>query len=195
MASILPNLILAYHGCDRSVGEDILSDKGEKHLRFSQNEYDWLGNGIYFWENSFERAMLFATQAKNRPELTQGEIKEPFVVGAVIFLGLCLNLTDYGEIDALKEAYEMLELSGKELPENEAYEHGVPLKRKLDCAVVETLRELREERALEPFDTVRGLFIEGDKVYPGAGFRELSHIQICVREPDKCIKGYFRPQE
>ena len=39
--------IIAYHGCDRAVAERLL----EGH-RFtpSQNDYDWLGRGIYFWE-------------------------------------------------------------------------------------------------------------------------------------------------
>lgn len=35
------------------------------------------------------------------------------------------------------------------------------------------------------------MFTEGKPLYPGAGFHEKSHIQICVRNPN-CIKGYFR---
>jgi hypothetical protein len=43
------------------------------------------------------------------------------------------------------------------------------------------------------FDTVRGFFVEGRELYPAAGFRELDHIQICVRSPQRVI-GYFWPR-
>jgi hypothetical protein len=44
------------------------------------------------------------------------------------------------------------------------------------------------------FDTVRGMFTEGDELYPGAAFYHQSHVQIAVRNPD-CIKGVFFPPE
>jgi hypothetical protein len=37
----LPGLILGYHGCERWVGEAVLSGKTE--LKSSNNAYDWLG--------------------------------------------------------------------------------------------------------------------------------------------------------
>src|SRR5580658_10415439 len=30
---------------------------------------------------------------------------------------------------------------------------------------------------LKPFDSVRSLFVEGEELYPGAGFHEKNHIQ------------------
>jgi len=42
-----------------------------------------------------------------------------------------------------------------------------------------------------PVDSVRGVFVEGEEVYPGAGFREKTHVQLCIRNLD-CIKGVFR---
>ncbi len=191
MYSILPNLVLAFHGCDRELGEAVI--KGEERLKPSQNEYDWLGNGIYFWENSVKRARLFAERAAQDTRISKGNIKEPFVVGAVIFLGYCLNLTDPLYVEEMKDAYEKLKEPGNELPVNVKSEFGIPRMRKLDCAVIETLHLVREDDGIAPFDTVRGVFIEGDDIYPGAGFRELTHIQVCVRNTD-CIKGYFHPQ-
>jgi hypothetical protein len=37
--------VLGFHGCRRSVGEAILSG-AEKHLKSSQNQWNWLGSGI-----------------------------------------------------------------------------------------------------------------------------------------------------
>jgi hypothetical protein len=69
------------------------------------------------------------------------------------------------------------------------------LQRHLDCAVINYLHENREKAGAIPFDSVRGVFVEGDPVYPAAGFREKAHIQIAVRN-SSLIKGVFRvPQE
>lgn len=39
--------VIAYHGCDVETAERLLSGEPFKP---SQNDYDWLGEGIYFWE-------------------------------------------------------------------------------------------------------------------------------------------------
>ena len=46
------NLVIGFHGCDQSVVEAVIAGKTE--LLASTNDYDWLGNGIYFWENNEE---------------------------------------------------------------------------------------------------------------------------------------------
>lgn len=73
------NLILGFHGCDKSVAEKVI--RGEDELIPSTNDYDWLGSGIYFWENNESRAMDFAIEQHER-----GRIKEPAVIGAVILI-------------------------------------------------------------------------------------------------------------
>ncbi len=57
--------------------------------------------------------------------------------------------------------------------------------------MIETIHEVKREADLPSFDTVRGMFTEGEPLYEGAGFHARNHIQICVRNP-RCIKGYFR---
>lgn len=78
-----------------------------------------------------------------------------------------------------------------DLPKNTHQASGVFLRRSLDCAVIKTVRELCEEAKLDPYDTVYGVLEEGDELYPGAGFKKRTHVQIAVRNPD-CIIGYFR---
>lgn len=52
---------------------------------------------------------------------------------------------------------------------------------------------LREERGLPAFDTVRGHFPEGGPLFDGARIMARTHVQICVRTPERSIRGYFRP--
>jgi hypothetical protein len=84
------NLILGFHGCDRDVRDKIV--KQEDNQYFSKNDYDWLGHGMYFWENNPQRVYDYAVHIKNHPERCTSKIEEPSVLGAIIDLGLCLDL-------------------------------------------------------------------------------------------------------
>lgn len=188
----LPSFILGYHGCDRSTAEAVFA--GEAQLKLSQNDYDWLGEGIYFWEHNAQRAYDFAVQMKARPHPSGQKIKTPAVVGAVIDLGYCLNLLDSRFIRLVAEAHNVLEkLSSAaeiEMPQNTGGSDLVD--RKLDCAVIRMLHHLRKHDEQPAFDSVRAAFLEGKPLYENAGFAERSHIQVCVRD-HRFIKGCFRP--
>lgn len=96
MYSKLPNLVLGFHGCDRTTADAVLH--GGKELKPSTNDYDWLGSGAYFWEQNLERARSWAQDQQKR-----GLIDEPAVIGAVIDFGHCLNLMDSEFISLLRE--------------------------------------------------------------------------------------------
>jgi hypothetical protein len=186
------SFVLGYHGCDAAVAEHVFA--GRTPLRPSHNDYDWLGDGTYFWEHNPSRAFEFAREVAQRPHPSGQKIKSPAVVGAVIDLRFCLNLLDGRFIEMVRDAHaELVRLAdqtGTELPRNTG---GQDLfRRNLDCAVLRMLHQSRDEAGEPPFDTVRAAFVEGGPLYENAGFATKSHIQICVRNP-ACIKGYFRP--
>jgi hypothetical protein len=182
------------------VGERVLA--GEADLVASHEEYDWLGSGVYFWESDPVRAREWA-EAK----VARTRYADPFVIGAVIDLGNCLDLLVRENISLLRLAFEDLEAqrvaSRFPMPRNADFPHDRhkdKLLRKLDCAVINNLHAIIASTPAdsrdrpEAFDTVRGLFTEGAPVYPGAGFHELTHTQIAVRTA-KSIRGLFRPRD
>lgn len=190
----LPQIVLGFHGCDRAIAESVLNST-TKHLLPSKNEYDWLGNGIYFWLNDPIRAYEWAVETHNR---NAEKVKEPYVIGAIIDLGLCLDLCERESIKSLQLAYDSLKekskIAGYTIKKNKAPDKGgFNLIRPLDCAVIEHLHVESEKEGVS-YDTVRGYFQEGADAYNGAGIKEKSHIQICVRNTE-CIKGYFLPRE
>jgi hypothetical protein len=187
-------LVVGFHGCDRAVGEHVLLGRGQ--LKPSTNTYDWLGSGIYFWEHSEHRAWAWALDAH-----TRGEIREPFVLGAYINLGRCFDLTDTASTSQLSAFYQDYENStaaaGRPLAENRvpSGSGGEVLTRHLDCAVLNfglAGKDQSEDHGEAPFETVRGVFVEGPPAYKGAAIRTKTHIQICVRDPS-CILGFFMP--
>ncbi|MFN7872308.1 MAG: hypothetical protein ACK5QQ_08960 [Cyanobacteriota bacterium] len=81
--------------------------------------------------------------------------------------------------------------AGTPLPVNSVRENGIFMKRQLDCAVIQMVHKIRESKSMEAYDTVYEVFEEGELVYPGAGFRDRTHSQITIRNPEM-ILGYFR---
>jgi hypothetical protein len=198
------NLILGFHGCDESVRDSLLM-KPNKILP-SEKPYDWLGHGVYFWENNYERAFQWAKDKEKR-----GDIKKASVIGAVLSLDYCLDFTDSRFIEMIQSYYSLMELSytlfEKELPKNKDLKFDTykdKIIRELDCSVIEYMHqkisEARDNEISEKgfsdykiFDSARGIFTEGGPAFPGAGIQSKNHIQVCIRNLN-CIKGFFMPR-
>ena len=190
--------VLGFHGCDESIGERVLA--GNDQLISSANSYDWLGHGIYFWENSPTRAKQWAELLAKHSPSPRNRITKPFVIGAIIDLGNCLDLTEASSLAYVRRGYADMKFGfdtiGLSMPKNEpgTKDDQDLLKRKLDCAVINYVHATRyDEENLRPFDSVRGAFSEGEPLYEGAGIMAKTHIQICVRKSSS-IRGYFRPK-
>jgi hypothetical protein len=190
MHNLSTSFVLGYRGCDRETAEKLLRNEP---FQTSENDYDWLGSGIYFWEANPDRALEWARKRAGAKLKATGEILEPFVVGAVIDLGFCLDLISSNGSRAVEQAYlefqSVLSASKVKPPENSG--GGDNVIRKLDCAVINFLHASRKNAGEQSFDAVRGLFPEGKELYPGSGFRQQTHVQICVRHPAN-IHGVFR---
>lgn len=188
MAFHQPYQVIGFHSCDREVGLRMVS--GNDHLRPSDNPWDWLGPGTYFWEDNPFRALSYAIDCAEKKQKFSGSIKTPFVIGAIIELGNCLNLIEPNSISIIENAYDKLkryiELTGGRMPMNKG------ANRSLDCAVIKYLHESNKIDGIPPYDTIRSPFHEGEAIYDQANFTTGLHIEICVIDP-KQIKGYFLP--
>lgn len=203
MYSTKSGLVFGFHGCDQSLIDEIIL--GQNSLRASENDFDWLGHGVYFWEQSPSRALEWAEHLCDNPGKSKNPIKTPAVLGAILDLGHCLDFTDFGKIQLLKEGYDLLMDAIKtdteaKIPENRDVKGNSDLLlRFLDCAVIEAIHLIKDDenasgKTGQYFDSVRGVFLEGDNIYPNAGFKEKTHIQLCIRNQN-CIKGYFLPKK
>lgn len=180
MQRTITGFILGYHGCDHDVAERLIAGKT---FEWSRNTYDWLGSGAYFWENDPVRALHWAELVKARTK----KIKRPAIVGAVIDLGLCLDLTTQSSLDVIRTAHDglmtVIDKAGVPKPINVD-----ELRRPLDCAVLNYLYESMPE---PKFQTVRGFFHEGGPLYDGSFIQRKTHVQVAVRDLH-CIRGVFR---
>jgi hypothetical protein len=111
------------------------------------------------------------------------------VVGAVIQLGVCLDLTDIHYTNLLRAEYRLIRRNRREqgmpMPKNKGK------RRDLDCLIINRFVQAAEREGIT-FQTVRCPFLEGKPAFPGSGIRRESHIQIAVRDR-AAILGVFRP--
>lgn len=184
-----PFQITGFHSCDKEVGLKILN--GQDNLIASENSWDWLGPGIYFWEQNPSRALEYAMDSANGKQKNKTPIKTPFVLGAIIELGNCLNLLEPSSLNIVQDAHDYLlkinKKSGESMPVNKGPN------RKLDCAVIKYVHETNKLLNLPGYDTIRCAFLEGEPIYPDSNFTSRLHIEICVLNPE-LIKGYFLPR-
>jgi len=186
--------VVGYHGCDMAVAANVVA--GSVQLKPSANPYDWLGGGIYFWEHGPRRAYEWAVE---HARVLGAKLKQPAVLAAEINLGFCLDLLDTANTRLLRNAYfefrHSMRRNGISMPRNRdapGTRRGDRVLRFRDCAVIDfTLSSLAEMEPNE-YQTVRGVFIEGEPAFPGSKVALKSHIQIAVRDP-ACIAGLFRP--
>ena len=170
-------IVFGYHGTEPAFAERLIrGEVAPAEWSPSANEYDWLGHGIYFWEYAPDRAKSWAGKGG--------------VVGAIISLARCMDLTDITFAAVLTQAYEDLRERTrrwkKAMPENRGP------RRDLDCAVINFAVKQFEDRTGNRVQTVRGAFLEGEPLFPGSGILRESHVQLAVRDRS-CILGVFRP--
>jgi hypothetical protein len=181
--------VIGFHSCDREVGLRLLN--GNDELLPSENSWDWLGPGSYFWEQDPARSLEYATENAAGKQFNKTAAKTPFVIGAIIDLDNCLNLVEAEALDILGSAYKNLkalkDIVGERMPIN------CGKNRELDCAVIKYIHQANIDSRKAAYDTIRCAFPQGDEAFPGSMITSRLHIQVCVCNPEQ-IRGYFLPR-
>lgn len=193
-------LILAYHGCDVTVRDRLV--RGDLcQLDPSMNQYDWLGDGAYFFEGDAERALSFAMASRDHPSklYSAKPIVDATVVGAVLCVSRCWDMTTMDGRREYRAAYEELHRAeagrGRQMPVNrlaDADDESM-LIRGLDCAIFNMGHVVRKRDGMPPYQMVRAAFYQGRPVVDSSEFRAGTHLQLAVRDPG-CVQGWFLPR-
>ena len=172
MAAITPEgTAIGYHGTRISAAQAIL-DEG---FRISENQYDWLGDGVYFFQDAPQQAWDWALERYG---------DDAAVVGARIRTAECVNLLDTGWNSFMANVYNsylsFLNRLGDQVPEQSGGNH------RLDREVINYAVGVLEDSGYN-VACIRAAFAEGRPVYPNSAILDLTHVQIAVRHPDRCL--------
>lgn len=163
---------IGFHGTSVEAAQRILSSG----FRISRNDYDWLGDGAYFFQDAPARALEWAQQRFG---------DQAAVVGAEIDLTDSIDLLDvrwhavldYSCTDLLRRLQE----GGHPAPRQTTGAH------RLDRAVVNHAVGLLESQGI-PVRSVRAAFAEGQPLFQGSALWSLAHVQIAVRDPAAIVR-------
>ncbi|MEX1103844.1 MAG: hypothetical protein WED87_06325 [Dehalococcoidia bacterium] len=161
-----PLPVRGYHGTSRAAADDILREG----FRPSANSYDWLGTGIYFWQDAPRRAREWAEANHSA---------SPAVLEATIDLIDCLDLLDVGWQGAMQRAHTEFVAqrvrTGEPLPRQTSGAH------RLDTAMLNLFVGVLEQEGAT-IRSVRAPFAEGGPVFPRSALSLRGHVQIAVRD-------------
>jgi len=159
-------VVLAYHGTQNNLVGGII----ENGFKVSQNQYDWLGDGVYFFQDAPVRAKFWGNSQYG---------SQSAVIGAKINLTGCMDLIDVSWSHFLADIYnELIEKFKTEKVPIPVQSNGA---HRLDRAVLNyAINSLQDTGVV--VKSIRGVFAEGDAIYPNSALFDKSHVQIAVRD-------------
>jgi hypothetical protein len=175
--------IYGYHGTSKTKAINIQ----QNGFVASDNDYDWLGTGIYFFQDAPIRAKQWASQ--QHPE-------DPTVIRALIRLDNCIDLFDITWQPLLKHIYnsfrERYRSINRPLPKQNPDSRSERLRQRskahrLDCAFLNYSIEFLALLG-QPADSVRAVFMEGERLFPDSAIFDLAHVQVAIRNPALIIE-------
>ncbi len=173
---------IGYHGTTLEAAKMI----AREGFKISSNEYDWLGDGIYFFQDSQSRAWEWAYQVSSKRN------SPPVVIACQIDLTNCWDLLDPAAVRRLGNYYNdvlnFYNRTGAVKPRQSGGYRG------MDRIVLNYACNVLNET--QPTITVvRGAFEEGVPAFPGSGISDGQHIQLAVRETSAILSTRFFLEE
>jgi len=156
-------ILIGFHGTSRSAAEQILA----RGFLTSANEYDWLGDGIYFFQDAPLRAQEWARKHYGA---------EAAVLRCEVVDRDMMDLLDIKWWDALCWVSAEYHRRVTNLPHQSQGAH------RRDRAVINFCVQLMATLGIS-IRLVRAAFIEGQPLFEASALYQRSHVQFAVRDP------------
>jgi hypothetical protein len=186
MCNIQGTLIYGYHGTDSRNVESIL----ENGFNSSTKPHDWMGRGIYFWQDAPERAKSWAKSYHSNPVVVCAEILIDFDHTIDLFDSSPKN----PYVEWMKRSYSHFR---ETLSNDDEFNKQIGGFHGLDRLIVDYVAdEVMPKEMNKHIQAVRSVFIEGNPLFPAynnqekSAFHDLSHVQIAVRDSNIIQKTY-----
>ncbi|MFB2969289.1 hypothetical protein ACE1CD_09980 [Aerosakkonema sp. BLCC-F183] len=161
--------VYGYHGTSADAAAAII----QRGFNISSNDYDWLGTGVYFFQDAPLRAWEWANQ--QHPT-------NPAVIRSVIRLEDSMDLLDIKWFPLLRNIYnsfvEEYRQTNRPLPRQNPERSKA---HRLDCAYFNYIVDILQNSG-ESIRIIRAVFLEGERVFPNSAIFDRAHIQIAVRD-------------
>jgi hypothetical protein len=162
--------VYGYHGTSRENAESILRNG----FRSSNSGGDWLGAGVYFWQDAPKRALEWAKE--KHPE-------SPVVVirSSIRFEeGKTMDLLDTDWFPTLIKAYdEFLLQFNRSVPTQDIKKSHIHA---LDHEFLNYISDVINKEKPGKIAVIRAAFTGGKPIFNSSAIHNLSHVQIAVKD-------------
>lgn len=172
-----PIIVTGYHGTSRSAADKILADG----FQSSENEWDWMGTGIYFWQDAPIRAYRWAQERLKK----EGSPEPAVVVAAKIRLDEFVDLLDQRGMKTLQDLAKGY--LGQENLIELRNQRGA---NRLDCAVFNFATNVLSWLGAD-VSGYRAACVEGNPLTPGSPIYDLSHVQLAVIDQEAILEKWI----
>ncbi|WP_309733732.1 hypothetical protein [Chamaesiphon sp. OTE_75_metabat_556] len=170
--------VSGYHGTSQTKATSILKNG----FLTSDNDYDWLGTGIYFFQDAPMRAKQWAIEQHSQ---------EPAVICARIQLDNCIDLFDIKWFPILKNIYNLFDDQYRDTNKPLPKQNPVRSKaHRLDCAFFNYASQFLSRQG-QIVTSTRAVFVEGECIFPDSAIFDLAHAQIAVKDPVVIRESYL----
>lgn len=191
MTTLMPLTVCGFHGTTSDKAEAV---QQAKDFRLSTNPWDWLGNGVYFFQDAFDRAKEWAelmVEKRAAPNI------RPAVLSASIELTDCLDFLDLDAAKIVTKVHPLFEAalqnSGEKLTQKPLIVSGGIIHsgegkfglNKYDCRLINWITEKYMCEKGLVVSSVRAAFIEGKAIHDTSHIFSKTHVQIAVRNAHK----------
>ncbi len=178
--------VVGYHGTRLETARKIVLRKTD--FRWSRNEDDWLGHGVYFWEHAPKQALAWARQRYAKGAKIA-------VVGAMIRLGRCFDLLEPSNVEVLRGFGEDHDRAARDA--GSSVRQNANARKFRDCSVFEYATAALDEAGVD-VESVRAVFVPSgarDRVWTRSGLFRGAHIQLCVRHRKNILGAWLEADD
>ncbi len=170
---------IGYHGTTLSAAQSIVTDG----FLPSNSPWEWLGHGIYFWQDAPNRAREWARDWHARKGY-EGPIA---VVAARIDLHAFVDLLDQVDMDLVSAYARKFEIRMAQL--GSRLKNKYPVHR-LDCAIFNFLTNVLSSRG-RAVRGYRAACVEGKAITTDSPIYDRSHLQLAVIDQDAILEKWI----
>lgn len=170
---------IGYHGTRLEYAQKIL----DEDFRPSENSWEWLGHGVYFWQDAPDRAFGWAKEWHSRSGY-EGPIA---VVAARIQLFDFVDLLDQTGMRLVKDFASALQR--KIANEERSLTNEYPIHR-LDCELFNSVTTMLLSEGIE-VRGYRAACVEGDPITEGSPIYDRSHVQLAVIDQTTILEKWI----
>ena len=174
----MPLTAIGYHGTTEEAADKLVRE----NFQLSENSWEWLGHGVYFWQDAPKRAREWARSWLSLRKKYDGPVA---VVAAEIDLTDFVDMLDLEGVQRMREVVESFAQQ-----DDGSTRVNEPPKNYLDCAIFNVATKMLSSEGLQVAG-YRACCVEGTRLVENSPIYDRSHVQLAVLDQSTILRKWL----